>query len=343
MHHADNIDDLPPQVTPLERKARILSLLSYFGLAPFLWLFSSFDHKSPLFKHHLFHSLALSLAALSLNFLDLLPIITLVLIFGFDFQADFDTWTGGYGALQQVQRWVDLGVSIIALALNVAWIASLVGALLGKTWRIPIISKMASTNWMVSFAVVVSLLVDLASLAFIGIVADSVRIAKQPPARADVYVLYTMGGYIPVPGLWESYTPPGWAVTTAFYPLVRAGMARFGDDRVVVLPLTETTFNQAIQNGRFIFVASHGGSTPGTFATSFQPAREYGPWNVSTVYVGSQLQFVYFAGCEAGRAEAEWRRVLDVEDAIMFDRISYVTEHMLWIWFKSPGVIASLK
>jgi hypothetical protein len=157
-----------------------------------------------------------------------------------------------------------------------------------------------------------------------------------------VYVLYTVGGYIPVERLYETYTPPGWAVTMAFYPLVQAGIERYGENRVSVLPLTEANINQAIHSGRFIFIASHGGSTPGTFSSAALPYHEYGPANVPQGYVGDWLQFVYFAGCDAGYLESQWRSVLRVEDAIMFDRISYVDEHMLWVWFKSPGVIAAL-
>jgi hypothetical protein len=58
--------------------------------------------------------------------------------------------------------------------------------------------------------------------------------------------------------------------------------------------------------------------------------------------VGEQLEFAYFAGCWTGTLESDWRQVLGLDDAIMFDRLSYVDEHMLWVWFKSPSVIRSL-
>jgi hypothetical protein len=176
----------------------------------------------------------------------------------------------------------------------------------------------------------------------VGLGVRSVQIANSLPEKGDVYILYTQGGYIPINGLYETYTPPRWAVTMAFYPLVQAGMKEYGDQGVSVLPLSEDSFNKAIQNGRFIFVASHGGVSSGAFTISALPYKEYKPSDVAQNLVGEQLQYVYFAGCWTGNLESEWRRVLGLDDATMFNRLSFVDEHMLWVWFKSPGVIRGL-
>lgn len=93
----------------------------------------------------------------------------------------------------------------------------------------------------------------------------------------------------------------------------------------------------------FLFVASHGGATPGSLTFSFQPYVEYRPENVPAGLAGNQLQFIYFAGCDAGRRESAWKRALGYDHAIMFDRISLVGEHLVWVWTKSPAVIYSLQ
>src|SRR6185295_794600 len=146
------------------------------------------------------------------------------------------------------------------------------------------------------------------------------QIANATAETADVYVLYTVGGYIPVQGFLETFTPPRWAVTAAFYPLVQAGMKKYGDDSVRILPLSEESFNEAIHNGRFIFVASHGGISPGGFTISNQPYKQYMPADIQPGQAGEQLQYAYFAGCWTGDLETEWRQVLGLEDAKLFHR-----------------------
>ncbi len=330
-------------MTPQERNTRILSLLSYLGLAPFFWFFSSLYRGNGLFKHHLYYSLALSFANLCVLVIQILVGVIFIELFGFGLLSPSQTLTGSSQSIRITFQLFNGGLLIIGIVLSIVWCICLQDALLGRARRLPVISQIASVKWALDLAVYSSFLGYFASLVLIGIGVDSSEIANAKHETADVYVLYTVGGYIPAQGLYETYTPPNWAVTMAFYPLVRAGMEKFGDDRVSVLPLSEATFNEAIHSGRFIFIASHGGVTPGTFAVSTSPLKEYGPSNVPRGYVGNQLQFVYFAGCDAGRLESDWRRALGVEDAIMFDRISYVGEHLLWVWSESPGVIAGLK
>jgi hypothetical protein len=111
---------------------------------------------------------------------------------------------------------------------------------------------------------------------------------------------------------------------------------------VRVIPLSEESFNEAIHNGRFIFVASHGGHYPGAFTISSDPHKQYLPADVAPAQVGEQLQYVYFAGCWTGDLESQWRQALGLDDAKMFARLSYVNEHLLWVWLQSPAVIAAL-
>lgn len=316
-----------------EFRNRILSVACYFGLSPFLWFFKSFRRKNPLVDYHLLYSLAFDFIVIWMIVIQIAAEVFLYWIFGSDMQSP-------------VAWGLSIALTIVLLIVSsvwqIIWSISALGAILGRVWRIPVIAQVARMKFAVNFTVYLSLLLTVFSLWLIGIGIHSAQIASTPPQKADVYVLYTVGGYLPVSGYYETYTPPKWAVVMTFYPLVRAGMDKFGDDRVSVLPLSEETFSEAIQNGRFIFIASHGGISPGKITMSTLPYQEYGPADVPQNLIGNQLQFVYFAGCDAGILRSDWLRVLHLEDAIMFDRISIVGEHLFWVWTKSPSLISGL-
>lgn len=90
-----------------------------------------------------------------------------------------------------------------------------------------------------------SLVIEVVLIFFIGLGLHSLNTTQQSqPNDAKVYILYTIGGYIPLPGLYESFTPAPWI---------------------------EENFAQATQTGKFIFIASHGGMTSGSFTLSVPP------------------------------------------------------------------------
>ena len=327
----------------LERKNRILSVACYFGLAPFLWFSGVIRQQNRLLNHHLLSSLAFSFTILFALAFD---VVTGLI----QYWATLALWhpTLAEYRASVIPMWIicdlmNFGLVLIVSIFGFAWLAAIVGAWHGRTPHIPIISSVASNYQAVKLGMYWSLCIEFVLVLLIGIGVRSMQIAKSLPEKGDVYILYTQGGYIPINGLFETYTPPRWAVTMAFYPLVQAGMEKFGDQAVAVLPLSEDSFNQAIHNGRFIFVASHGGISSGAFTISDVPYKEYKPSDVAQSLVGQQLQYVYFAGCWTGDLESEWRQVLGLDDAMMFNRLSYVDEHMLWVWFKSPEVIGGLK
>lgn len=326
----------------LMKKNRFLSVACYFGLAPLLWFSGAIYQRNRLVNHHLLYSLAFSSTALfGLLFslaADAIQYWFIVYIWN-PTMAEFNANILPFGVFCLA---VTLGSILVVSIWALAWIVSLVGAVRGRMPRIPIISRLVTQFRVIELGVYWTLLVDILVLAMIGLGIRSARITGSMPEKADVYVLYTVGGYVSLPGLYENFTPPRWAVTMAFYPLVQAGLERFGDHGVSILPLSEETFETAIQNGRFIFVASHGGMSPGGFTISGLPYREYLPSDVDQNKVGEQLQYVYFAGCWTGDLESEWRQALRVETGKMFGRLSFVDEHMLWAWFKSPAVIAGL-
>ncbi len=330
------------RISAIERKNRILSVACYFGLAPLLWFSGVIRQHNRLLNHHLLYSLAFSFTMLCAVVFDWVTTeiqVWLILDLWQPTLADFDAQIFPYAIFS---LFCIVGTLLIGTVWGLAVARSVLGAWRGQTPHIPMIAWVASKFQAIKLAVYWSLLIDVLLVSSIGLGVYSTQVANAPAETADVYVLYTQGGYIPLPGLYETFTPPRWAVTMAFHPLVQAGMERYGDDSVRLLPLSEESFNEAIHNGRFIFVASHGGESPGGFTISNQPHKQYLPTDVAPGQVGEQLQYVYFAGCWTGDLESEWQQVLGLDDAKMFARLSYVTEHMLWAWFRSPGVIAAL-
>lgn len=328
----------------MDKKSRVLSFLSYFGLAPFLWFSGVSRQKTNTLKHHVEYSLGFSLLALLAIILYEIEYLSAQFI-------NIYVWRPShieYAAFMQQISLILMLIEFVAILLIgyfvILWFISFIAAWRGQMTRNLVVSKLISNPFTQVVAAYWFLMIDILVITLIFIGIRSVQIANLSPSEdAKVYVLYTIGGYIPVEGLFETYTPPRWIATFGFYPLVAAGIDKYGEDGVAVLPLTEDNFNQAIGKGKFIFIASHGGSDPGSFSLSILPHIQYLPSDIQLSHVGKDLQFAYFAGCYTGDLETEWKQVLDVENVIMFDRLSAVDEHMLWVWFKSPAIIKNLQ
>lgn len=332
------------RIEGLERKSRLLCVLSYLGLVPFLYFSGASRQQNPILKYHIEHSLGfafLTLLAIILYEATYIPAQFVNVYIWKPTLAEY--YANGYW-MEPIGMAGNIAAILFVAYSGAAWLTCLVAAWRGKTPRVFFLSRMFSYPFIPGIGAYWFLLIEAMAAAVIFMGFRSIEISSRPPSKdAKVYVLYTIGGYIPVDGLFQTYTPPRWAATFAFYPLIAAGIDKYGEDGIAVLPMTEENFDQAIGSGKFIFIASHGGWEPGSFALSILPDIEYLPSDIQPSRVGDDLQFVYFAGCYTGKLEAEWRDVLRLDDAILFDRLSSVDEHMLWVWFKSPGVIGKLQ
>jgi hypothetical protein len=77
---------------------------------------------------------------------------------------------------------------------------------------------------------------------------------------------------------------------------------------------------------------------------SITPHENYFPGDVQKDGgIGSNLQFVYLAGCNAGSMDSMWRKSLAPAKIQLFNQISWEVEHIYWLWFEGPKVVASLK
>lgn len=332
------------RIEGLNKKTRVLSVLSYLGLGPFLWLSGISRQRNSVLKHHVEHSLGFALLLLIAIILYEMEFLPAQFVNVYVWKPSLEEYAALMQRISPVLMIVDFAMGILIAYFGIHWVVSLISAWRGKAFQIPFLSRLISRPFAQITAAYWFILVDVSILVGIFMSVRSIELASRPPSEnAKVYVLYTIGGYIPIDGLFQTFTPPRWVATLGFYPLVAAGIDKYGEDGVAVLPMTEENFSRAIGGGKFIFIASHGGRDPGSFSLSILPDIEYLPSDIQPSYVGEDLQFVYFSGCYTGILENEWKEILRLDDAILFDRLSAVDEHMLWAWFASPGVIKNLQ
>jgi hypothetical protein len=158
-------------------------------------------------------------------------------------------------------------------------------------------------------------------------------------------MLYEDINYYPIPTIGTvTYGVPAWFFPIGFYPIAETSAARWGDDSITVEPLTRENLTDAFQNGKLVFVASHGGKDEGTISLPDAPNDNYGPADITQGGgAGPQLQFVYIASCYAGNLKNKWIQSLAPAKLILFERVSWIPEHVYWLWFKGPKIVSELK
>ncbi len=317
-----------------DRKTRLLGIACYLGFAPILWIAGGDRQKNRFIQHHFHHSLMLSL-------LFFLFVVTFILT-GILFYIN-NTLLKNIIALGWLVQLSDYANTAIALA----WVAvsgiSAVSAWRGTMVRFPLLSKIAQNKGWMKFSFYWTIFLQSSFTLFLLLAAHGSFLTRVTSASPQAYILYTQGGYIPLPEWYESYTPPRWTMSLFFYPIVLSSNLHWGSGSVTIQPLSDTSFREAIHNGRFVFVASHGGMEPGSFTSSYIPYKNFLPSDVMPGDTGPQLRFVYFAACDAGVLKADWEKVLSPAQVQLFDRISYVHEHFLWVWTKGANIIRNIE
>lgn len=322
-----------------QARQRALGVACYLGFAPILWLRGIEQHKNDYLQHHYRHSLAISLLAFFI-----LAATAVTDALGYIYATM--VWKPGPDELDALGWLVgifDWTGNFIMLAWVSAWVIGILGAWRGRTPRIPVLSGLTQRAGWMKFSLGWSIAVRVGLILLVVIAAHGSALAANPGPSPQVYILYTTGGYIPTESLWASYTPPRWTFSLFFFPIVFAASEKWGGGSVVIEPLSDVTFKDAIRTGKFVFVASHGGMEAGSFSYAFDPYQGLSPSDLQPGDAGSQLRYVYFAACYAGYLEAEWKQALAPANVQTFARISYVEEHFVWVWLRGAKTVLELE
>lgn len=314
-------------------KTRLLSIAGYLGLAPELWLVTSKENKDPLLHHHIQQAFSLSLLGLFCFLL-----ILIVQVLEYEIGSAFPlTDQNPYRAadvlslLPSLACWLLLGVGL--------WRAAV-----GSASPLPVVARLSANRMTRLGSIIWGFLFQLICILLLILPLRMNYITRPQDRPASVYMLYPQERFQPFPYTsLGTFTVPRWVFTLGFYPIAEIATARWGDGSVAVEPLTRANLNEAFQYGRLVVVASHGGYPFGTIPLSRDPEDHYSPADVALGGVSSNLQLVYLAGCYIGALENDWENALAPARVITFNRISWESEHVYWLWFIGPGLASELK
>lgn len=312
-------------------KSRPIKLLCLLGFAPEIWLLESKTaHKQE--PPHIRFGVFLNLVFLfSLAFF---PVIQVLEYYLEPFLSDWASATS-----QPIEDVIDV-VSLMPLFLwGVLLIVGLL-SLINFPLTLHIIARPFRNSSPAKLLVVVAIVPQLVVLLAVGVCFRANYLARHHPEVPSVYMLYENAHYMG----GKAYQVPDWIFALGFYPIAETAASRWGDTSIAIEPLSKESLSRALQNGRMIFIASHGGYPAGTIALSPNLNDNFHPADINQLGgVGANLQFVYIAGCMAGRLKNDWQQALAPAKLIIFDRTSWYVEHIYWLWFVGPAVVAELK
>jgi uncharacterized membrane protein len=319
---------------------RLLAVACYFGFAPLVFL--SRRRREPFLRHHLTRGLASGLLLIGLVLLVLLELVvgTYLLV------NHPDVIDSLLGTPATILGYVLGGVVLVAL---LAWLAGVVLAALGSARDVPLVGRLARSRLGLRLAVAGNLAAWSFLLLVVGLTFHACSLVRDE-GEEPVYVLCDKQR-------WERLIPH-WAIKLASYRLALAAQRRWGAGSIVVAPLNEASLRQALRHGRIVVLWCHGSDgdvlTPDGWVSSRRPGILLGndgrcvylralDGQVVPLEAGDDLQFVYCAACNAGRAAALWQRRLAPAEVVTFNRISGGLEHILWLWFDGPRRVAETR
>ncbi len=314
-------------------KTRLLSIACYFGLAPQLWLLVPREKKDSLLDHHIRQALGLSLLGV-FCFLLFLSMQILEYVAGLNF-PDID---------ENLYR----GVAALSLLPFLVWgiwlVVGIWRAAGGSNLSLPLVTRLGTGKATKLLSIIWSFIFQLLCILLIILAFRMGYVTRPQAGPASVYMLYPQERFEPLPYTsLGTFMVPRWVFTLGFYPISEVATARWGDGSVAVKPLTRENLNEAFRYGRLVMVASHGGMNLGTIPLSNNPEDYFSPADVAPGRVGSNLQLVYLAGCYIGTLENDWKQALSPARVVTFNRISWESEHVFWLWFIGPRFTLELQ
>lgn len=229
-------------------------------------------------------------------------------------------------------------IDCVSIAPACLWIVlfsiGFLSALFGVSFSFPFSKRFLDNRVFSKFAVGFLVFAQVLAIIAAGIAFRSVKITKAASRQAAVYLLYENALYVG----HDTYAVPEWIFSLGFYPIAEIANYRWGTGSASVQPLSYENLKNALKYGRLVVVASHGIS--GWISNGDK--GYLGPADVIPLEKNKDLQFVYLAGCYSGDLRDAWEFALSPAEVKTFDRLSWIPEHVLWLWFSGPKIVAGL-
>lgn len=297
--------------------ARLRALLYYAGLAPLTW-FRTKPPVQPFLEHH--RRQALGIAVLGAG-------VTLFFLFAvFASSYSLVRFRTIYELLH-LELWLLWFSRKLFLCWLVFWVYGAGLALVGSSSSLPIVWRIAKRKRWLS-AMAATLLGCYALAAALAVFTAYAQTFVRSDAKpGQVYMVYE-----------DARIFPRWIFVLGFYPIARASCATFGEGSAVLLPLSKENIARALEEGRFVFLGTHGGKEG-----ILLDARYYlPPTEVGKLGGNPDLAFVYLTCCDSGVQKEAWERALAPAKVITYNRLTAVAEHIWWLWFRGPDTVRQL-
>jgi hypothetical protein len=213
-----------------------------------------------------------------------------------------------------------MGIVIISVILLLSFV-SLLHALRGKSKNVPLLRRLSLQKWIPTATLSLSMLF----IMFFSLIAclsyHSIMITPQNNPNARVFMLYDDLDFY-----------PRWIFTLGFLPITRKAIETSGPDSVCVCKLTPESIRQAFSNGKFVFLATHGGGPGKIHAGGYLYTANY----AQNASAENQPTFIYLTACNLGKDNESWPQAFPNAEVVSFERWSAVLEHAVWLYSDGP-------
>ncbi len=309
-------DDTDQGPAPLGWRLRLAAAAAYLGAAPLVW-------ASPSARRHPWLARQAAQAVAVWALLGLLLLITVgaaaFLSYAVIFHRDwFLAWP--------LESYVLIALRRAALAWGVLALFGAAMALAGSRQTLPGIGWLAARGTLIRAAAatqgaLVVLLCLLGALAW-----HAAALAPARAAEPQVFLLFD-----------DVDRYPRWLFTLPFFRISATAENVWGEQRVEARPLTRDALERALANGRFVFLATHGGANG-----LINDGGWIRPEDVRDLPKAQDLAFVYLAGCDSGALAEQWRAALAPAEVKTYPRLTATLEHAWWMWTRGPAIVRQL-
>lgn len=311
---------------------RLKSLSFYFGLAP---LFPACWKKESITEPHQWHLRQ----AMVFFFFQKIIFLAIILIWVVFKQII------AYYFPEAIEKYMFFNVFIVDFLLILLififllfWSLAIFRVIKNKTSRLPIVNRLSEKKRIVTIGFCWNCIILFLFVTLLLVLIHSGYLAQNPDNLAQVYMLYDDMGLF-----------PRWIYTTLFYQMSVVTQAKWGAGNVKVEPITHTSLENALDNGKVIFLSVHGALSTNDFAGSFFYFDEtrangfvVGPKQIAKIGFGTNLKYVYLAACNSGALASEWEQVFAPVKIRTFNRISTYPDHLYWLFVQGPAILKKL-